>query len=137
MSYESTANLKIVQGLYAAFAGRDLETIRAAIHPEFVMRQSDLLPWGGRRRGPDGFLAFLGTLLSHVDPALDVEALYDAGDHIVQFGYSHGTVIAHGTPFRVPEVHVWQLRDGLITSYQVYVDVPAVLAALTDGNSTP
>ncbi|MFG1709673.1 nuclear transport factor 2 family protein [Nonomuraea sp. M3C6] len=133
MSY---SNLEIMRGLYAAFAVRDLETISAAIHPEFVMRQSELLPWGGRRQGPEGFLAFLGTLLSHLDPALDIEALYDAGDHVVQVGHSHGTVIADGTPYRVPEVHIWQLRDGLITAYQVYVDVPAMLDALNDGTSS-
>lgn len=129
----SVSDLEIMRSIYAAFARRDLETIRAAIHPEFVMEQSDLLPWGGRRHGPDGFFAFLGTLLSHIGPTVETEALFDAGDHVVQVGYTQGTVLAHGTPFRVREVHAWQLRDGMITSYRVYVDVPGMLAALQRG----
>lgn len=126
----SSSDLEIMRGLYESFARRDLSTIRTALHPEFVMEQSNLLPWGGHRRGPDGFFAFLGSLLSYVDPTVEIEALFDAGGYVVQVGYACGTVLAHGTPFRVRELHVWQLRDGLIRSYQVYVDAPAMLAAL-------
>lgn len=124
------SDVETVREVYAAFARRDLDSIRAAIHPDFVMEQSDRLPWGGRRHGADGFFAFLGTLLSHVAPTVETEALFDAGDHVVQVGFTHGTVLAHGTPFRLREVHAWQLRAGLITSYRVYVDVPAMVAAL-------
>jgi ketosteroid isomerase-like protein len=124
------SDVEIVRELYAAFARRDLDFIRAALHPDFVMEQSDLLPWGGRRHGLDGFFAFLGTLLSHVAPTVETEALFDAGDHVVQVGVTHGTVLAHGTPFRLREIHAWQLREGMITSYRVYVDVPAMVAAL-------
>ncbi|MEJ3655126.1 nuclear transport factor 2 family protein [Actinomycetes bacterium KLBMP 9759] len=133
----SVSDVEIVRGVYAAFARRDLEFIRAALHPDFVMEQSDLLPWGGRRHGVDGFFAFLGTLLSHVAPTVETEALFDAGDHVVQVGFTHGTVLAHGTPFRLREMHAWQLRDGLITSYRIYVDVPAMVAALDGAPTAP
>lgn len=126
----SQSDLEIVRDLYAAFERRDLDTIRAAIHPDFVMEQSAALPWGGQRHGPDGFLAFLGALLSYVAPTVDRDDLYDSGDHIVQVGYSHGTVLANGAPFRAREVHVWQLRDGKIIAYHVHVDVDAIRAAL-------
>lgn len=126
----SAADLETMRGLYDAFARRDLDSLRAAIHPSFVMEQSEVFPWGGKCRGPDGFFAFLGSLLSYVDPTLEIEDLFDAGDHIVQVGYTTGTVLAHGTPFRVRELHIWQLRDGLLTSYQIHVDAAAMLAAL-------
>lgn len=58
------------------------------------------------------------------------EQLIDAGDHIVEIGHSRGTVLAHGNTFRVREIHTWTLRDSLVTSYRVYVDTPAMLAAL-------
>ncbi|HTF54126.1 MAG TPA: nuclear transport factor 2 family protein [Pseudonocardia sp.] len=126
----ASSDLEIMRGVYDAFARRDLDTIRAAIHPDFVMEQSTALPWGGVRHGPDGFFAFLGALLSHVDPTVAIEDLFDAGDHVVQVGHTSGTVLDTGAPFRAREVHVWQLRDGLITSYRVLIDVPAMLAAL-------
>lgn len=132
----STSDLEIVRNLYDAFARRDLDTIREAIHPDFTMEQSDVLPWGGRRKGPDGFFAFLGSLLSHVDTTVEIEDLIDAGDHIVEIGHTHGKVLTHGTPFRVREVHAWQLVDGKLSSYRVFADVPAILAAL-DGQSAP
>lgn len=123
-------DLEVVAGLYDSFARRDLDAIRAAIAPDFTMTQTDQLPWGGTRRGPDGFFGFLGTLLGHVDPTVEVEQLIDAGDHVVEIGYSRGTVLAHGNAFRVREIHAWTVRDGLVTSYRVYVDTPAMLAAL-------
>jgi uncharacterized protein len=125
-----TTDLDTLRDLYAAFARRDLDTIRAAIHPDFVMHQSEALPWGGTRRGPDGFFAFLGSLLSYIEPTLETEELYDAGDHVVQVGYTTGVVHANGAPFRAREVHVWQLREGRLSSYQVYIDTAAMLAAL-------
>ncbi|WP_232662807.1 nuclear transport factor 2 family protein [Pseudonocardia sp. TRM90224] len=124
------SDLDIVRDLYAAFARRDLDTIRAAIHPAFVMEQSAALPWGGTRRGPDGFFAFLGSLLTHLDPAVETEQLYDSGQHIVQIGHTRGTVHATGAPFHVREIHIWQLEDGKLRSYHVHVDVEAMQAAL-------
>jgi ketosteroid isomerase-like protein len=123
-------DLDVVRGLYDSFARRDLDAIRAAIAADFTMTQTDQLPWGGTRQGPDGFFGFLGTLLSHIDPTLEIEQLIDAGDHIVEIGHSHGTVLAHGNTFRVREIHVWTVSDSLVTSYRVYVDTPAMLAAL-------
>jgi uncharacterized protein len=123
-------DIDTLTGLYDAFARRDLETVRAAIHPDFVMTQSEALPWGGVHRGPDGFFAFLGALLSYTDPTVEIEDLYDSGDHIVQVGHTTGTVRTTGRPFRVREVHIWRLRDGKLISYDVHIDTAAMLAAL-------
>ena len=120
----------VLADLYAAFARRDLETIRAAIHPDFVMTQSDLLPWGGVHRGADGFFAFLGTLLSYTEPTVEIGDLYDSGDHIVQVGHTTGTVRATGTAYRVREVHIWRLHEGRPITYDVHIDTAAMLAAL-------
>ena len=68
--------------LYEAFERRDFDTVRAAIHPDFVMHQTELLPWGGTHRGPDGYFAFLGTLFSHIETTVQIEEMYDSGDHV-------------------------------------------------------
>lgn len=94
------------------------------------MTQTDRLPWGGTHRGPDGFFGFLGTLLAYIEPVLEIEAIYDAGDHIVEAGYTTGRVLARGNTFRLREIHTWALRDGLVTSYHVYAGTPGMAAAL-------
>lgn len=37
---------------------------------------------------------------------------------------------ANGASFDIPEVHVWELRDGKVVRYHVYIDTPAMLEAL-------
>lgn len=126
----STTDLDLVREAYAAFARRDLDAIKAALHPDFVMEQAADLPWAGTRSGPDGFFAFLGSLLSYIDPVLEIGDLYDAGGRIVQAGFTTGTVLASGASFRVREVHVWQVVDGLLASFTVYIDAAAMRAAI-------
>jgi uncharacterized protein len=125
-----TPAVATMRRLYEAFERRDLDTVRAAIHPDFVMHQTELLPWGGTHRGPDGYFAFLGTLFSHIETTLQMEEVYDSGDHVVLIGYSDGRVIATGRRFRQREVHLWRLEDGLITGCAVHLDARAMLAAL-------
>lgn len=124
------ADVDTVRGMYDAFARRDLDAIREAIASDFEMEQSDVLPWGGKRSGPDGFFGFLGTLLSYVEPIVETGDLMDAGDHIVQVGHTSGTVISNGARFRLREVHAWRLRAGKVIGYRVYVDTVGMLAAL-------
>ena len=125
-----TTNVATMRRLYEAFERRDLDTVRAAIHPDFVMHQTELLPWGGTHRGPDGYFAFLGTLFSYIETTVQIEEMYDSGDHVVQIGYTDGRVIATGRRFRLREVHLWQLENGLITGWAVHLDARAMLAAL-------
>jgi ketosteroid isomerase-like protein len=58
------------------------------------------------------------------------ESLFAAGDHVVQAGRTRGKALANGASFDIPEVHVWELRDGKVVRYQVYIDTPAMLDAL-------
>ncbi|GAB2878214.1 nuclear transport factor 2 family protein [Nocardioides pacificus] len=125
-----TPDVTTMRRLYEAFERRDLDTVRAAIHPDFVMHQTELLPWGGTHRGPDGYFAFLGTLFSYIETTVEIEDMYDSGDHVVQVGYTDGRVLATGGRFRLREVHLWQLQDGLIINWAVHLDARSMLAAL-------
>jgi len=129
-------DLEQVRTLYDAFARRDLETIRAAMTPDVVIDPSPGLPWSGTHQGPAGLMAFFGSLLSHLDTHLEIEDIFDAGDAVVQVGYSHGQVLASGTEFRTREIHVLQMRDGKVSRLQIRVDVAAMHAALA-GRTTP
>lgn len=119
-----------VQGIYDAFARGDLETILAAMHPDVTVTQEAPLPWGGMYSGPAGVADFLGRLLAQVDVELEVGELIPAGEHIVQIGHTTGKALATGKKFHAREVHVWGFKDGLVSSYAVYIDVPRMLDAL-------
>ena len=58
------------------------------------------------------------------------DELFEAGDRVIQYGRSRGTVLANGATFDMPEVHVWTLRDGKVTAADFYIDTPAMLRVL-------
>lgn len=127
---EQLSNVQLVTNLYEAYGRGDLDAIRPYLAPDLVMTQPAELPWAGRYVGPDGFFEFFGILNSHVDAKLEIGDIFDAGDTIVEVGYTTGTVRANGAPFRAREIHLATLRDGLLVRFQVLVDVDAMLAAV-------
>jgi len=111
------SNLEVITDVYRAFQNRDIGVVERLFHPEIEIVQTAELPWGGRHRGHQGALAFFTTLLAHVDTEVEVQSLFAAGADGVQGGRTRGKTVRDSTPFDVPEVHVWHLRDGLVTWY--------------------
>ena len=120
----------LVAGFYRAIGEGDLDTMMAMIDPSITIEQTDELPWGGRYEGLDGFGAFFGKLLGTISSKVEVEEIFEAGDHVVEMGRTRGTVNATGAEFDVREVHIWELRDGKAVSFRAYIDTPAMLSAL-------
>lgn len=123
-------NLETLRSAYDAYANKDIESFLALLDDEFEFRQSELVPWGGSYRGREGMIEFLGTITAHVDSGVEVEEMVEAGEHVVAIGRSHGTVKSSGRPFDVRAVHVWKLRNGKLSSLDVYLDTPAMVEAL-------
>ena len=115
---------------YELLAARDLDGYLALLHPDVVITQDPALPWGGEHVGADGAATFAITLVSHIDSRVTILELFEAGNHVVQYGRTAGTVNANGARFDLPETHVWTVADGLITRAQFYIDTAAMLAAL-------
>ena len=122
--------LDVVSQVYDAFARRDLEAVLALTSPDIVITQDASLPWGGRYEGHDGLGQFVMALLGSIDSAVTVEAMFEAGDRVVQYGRTAGTVRATGATFDIPECHVWRVEDGRAVEAQYFIDTPAMLAAL-------
>jgi uncharacterized protein len=127
----TSSNVDTVHRIYDAFANRDLAAILALMDPDVILRQDAPLPWGGTYTGPAGVQAFLGTLLSHIDPRLEIGEIIDAGGDIVQIGRTRGKALSTGKKFDAREIHLWRFNDGLVSGYTVYVDVPEMLGALS------
>ncbi|MEV0455890.1 nuclear transport factor 2 family protein [Catellatospora methionotrophica] len=124
-------SLDVVRKVYELLsAGGAAEAGAAMAHPDITVYQSEELPWGGRYVGWEGFQQFAAALGDAVDSRIDIEHLYQAGDRVVQTGRACGVVRATGKPFEAREVHVWQVRDGLISSLDMYVETHVLLEAL-------
>ena len=122
--------LDVVTDVYDAFARRDLEAVLELTSPEIVVTQDPTLPWGGRYEGHDGLGEFVMALLGSIDSAVTIEAIFQAGDQVVQYGRTAGTVRATGQPFDIPECHVWRVEHGKAVEAQYFIDSAAMLAAL-------
>lgn len=124
------SNIEIIKELYAAFAAGSVDRILELCDPDCVVIQDDALPWGGRYEGLDGVATFGLALGGTVDSVVTSDGLFEAGDRVIQFGRSRGTVLANGAVFDMPEVHVWTLRNGMVTTAEFYTDSHAMLDAL-------
>ena len=123
-------DVEVVRSIYAAMAAKDFTALFALVDPDVVVTQDERLPWGGRFEGHDGLATFAMTLSGQVDSAVTIDAVFAAGDEVLQMGRTKGTVRATGVPFDIPEVHRWRIRDGLAVAAHFAIDTPAMLAAL-------
>jgi ketosteroid isomerase-like protein len=89
---------------------------------------------GARFEGHEGVATFGASLGGTIHSTLTNGALFEAGDQVVQFGRSRGTVLANNAVFDVPEVHVWTLRSGLVTAAAFYLDSSAMIRALAQAS---
>ena len=123
-------NLDTIRALYEAYASRDVEGLLALLDDEFEVRQSELLPWGGSYKGPDGMIEFIKNITSHIDSIVVVEEMVEAGDHVIVLGRSRGTIKSTGEEYEVRLVDVCRLREGKLLSLHIYLDMPAILEKL-------
>ncbi|MEV7326330.1 nuclear transport factor 2 family protein [Streptomyces sp. NPDC093970] len=120
---------EIVHAAYEAIRNGDVTAAAALLHPEVTIRQSDRLPWGGVHHGLAGFREFFAVVGSHISSTVEPEAVYLAGDRVVQVGRTRGTVRGNGRSFDSREVHVWRITDGLVAALEIYVEDEKFLAA--------
>jgi ketosteroid isomerase-like protein len=124
------SNVETVKKIYDAFGRGDVETVFTLCSPEIVIEADAAMPWGGRYEGHEGLQAFYGKVMGAVDLQIEPEIIFAAGDQVIERGRAKGTVRASGVPFDVAEVHVWTVRDGLVTRNEPYFDSPAMLDSL-------
>jgi ketosteroid isomerase-like protein len=126
----ASANVQIVEDLYAAFRRRDLPGIFSLLSLDVEIIQSAELPWGGHYRGHEGAKQFFAKLGAHLNSTLSIERLVNSGDSVTAVGWTQGTVNATGACYRVAIVHHWKIASGSITQAQFLIDNPAMLEAL-------
>ena len=125
-----TTPLQIVEALYEGFRRRDFPAIFGLLSPDIEIVQSNELPWGGWFSGHEGARQFFGQLGSRINSTLTIDRLIDSADHVAAVGWTEGTVNGTGAAYRVPFVHLWQIRGGQVARGQFFIDHPKMHKAL-------
>ena len=126
----SEANVALVKSLYEAVGRQDRAAIFAVVDPGILIRQTELLPWGGQYQGIEGLQAFFGKLFANVESQLATEQFLDAGNDVVMIGRTSGRTKANGMHFDITAIHVWAVREGKIVGFYPYIDTPEMLKVL-------
>ena len=123
-----TANVHIVEQLYAAYRGGDHARFEALCHPDLQWIQNEGFPYGGHHHGPRAVIdgVFL-TLPRHWEGfGFDVTEILDAGDRVVALGAYRGTHRRSGRSFRAATAHVFDVEDGRVRRFRQYTDTALV-----------
>ena len=59
----SQSKVEIVQDMYAALAGGELDRMKGYLHPDVFVTEADCLPYSGIWRGPDGYIDLVNTVV--------------------------------------------------------------------------
>ena len=124
------SNLEIIRDVYGLFAGKELDRLLELVDTECVITQDKDLPWGGRHEGLDGVMTFAAAIGGTIQSTLTSDAMFEAGDQVINFGRSRGTVLATGAAFDVPFTHVWTIHNSKVTAAEFFIDSSAALRSL-------
>ena len=121
------SNLKTIEDLYGAFGRGEIEGVLAAMDPNIEWREAEGNPYqpnGEPWIGPDAVVANLFVKLASEWDGFTVhpKQLHDAGDTVVVEGRYTGTYKPTRKSLDAQLCHIWQLRNGKVTSFQQFVD---------------
>ena len=129
----SQENLERLKRGYEAFAGGDVESALALLHPDIEVEVHTGRPDMERSlyRGYEGFLANIGELTDVFDDfTLEPTAFDDRGDRIMAAVRATGRGKLSGAGIEVRLFHVWTIENELATRLEVYSEREQALAAL-------
>lgn len=125
---QSSANIKTVQALYAAFQKGGVRDILALLSPdvEWSEPENPFNPAAGTRRGQAGFLEWLriGNQSEEI-LILEPRQFLSNRDSVAVVGYSKCRVRLTGREYETDFVHLVTFRDGKIARFQEFFDTHA------------
>ncbi|MGB3681933.1 MAG: nuclear transport factor 2 family protein [Rubrobacteraceae bacterium] len=132
----SRTNVKIINGLYESFARGDLRSVREKMAPDIEWYEAESFPYedGNPYLGPDAILdGVYARLTGEWDGFTEeLKSVMDAGEQVVTTGYYSGVYKPTAKAVRAQFVHVWTVRDGLVTAFQQYTDTAQFREATAD-----
>jgi ketosteroid isomerase-like protein len=132
-------NIAFVQGLYQAFAKRDIASILAVLSPtvEWGEPANPYNPAGGTRHGHQGFLEWLqiGNESEEVLILEPTEFLANLNS-VAVVGYTKCRVRMTGKAYETDFVHLIALEDGKVQSFREFFDTFAASEAFRATHAT-
>lgn len=129
-----SANIEMVQRLYADFGRGDIPSILAALDPkvEWINAGSNIITYAGTRHGSAQAREFFATLDASVEVRTFEPREYIAqGDRVVALGRWTSRVKATGREYASDWAMAWTIRNGRVTAFRSYEDTEAMAAAFT------
>jgi ketosteroid isomerase-like protein len=125
-----TGNAEITQRLYAAWNRRDVEGMLADVDPQIEWRPYLANVAGKPAHGHDEVRAFLGEFSDNWETfRVEIEELFEAGDHIVTFVYVRARGRGSGAEVDLKPGHHLVFRNGLLLRITTYLERAEALAA--------
>jgi ketosteroid isomerase-like protein len=119
---------KVVEDAYAAFGRGDIHALLALIPAEIDWRVVGpaSLPYATECRTRADVQQFLDDLLSAEEiTRFEPREFIDAGEHIIVIGFVASTIKATGKSFESEWVHIFTVKDGLVTRWREFFDTAA------------
>jgi ketosteroid isomerase-like protein len=125
------ANAEVVRSAWEGLGRQDLDAATADMDEQAEIVLPESLPWGGTRRGPDGFKEMVGQFMGQLeDFRPNPEAFLEAeNDHVVVPVHVEGHTDA-GKDFSDHVLWLYQLRDGEIVKAELFADTATTLEAV-------
>ena len=124
--------LQAVQAAYAAFGSGDIPGLLSQLSDDVVWQfvGDRKAPYTGRVQGKDAVAHWFGQV-AEADGIQVFEAReFHAGpEHVTVIGWERTAALPGGEVFESDWVHVWTVRDGLITRFYGMLDTEAAAAA--------
>jgi ketosteroid isomerase-like protein len=125
---EFMSNVERVRQVDSDFAAGEVEQVLGAMHPQIEWRGAEGNPYqsgGPAWIGPEAVVQNLFVPLGSDRDGFTThpKEFHDAGDTVVVEARYTGTHKETGKPLDAQVCHVWRVADGMLTSFQQYVDI--------------
>ena len=124
-----TTALETVQRAYAAFGSGDIAALTSMCAPDvrWQFTADRGAPYTGTVVGPAQLQEWFGAVAAH-DEIHSFEPLqwFAGPDHVTVIGHERTTLRATGRTFESPWIHVFSVRDGVITAFWGLMDTQAI-----------
>jgi ketosteroid isomerase-like protein len=108
-------NLEAVQTMAANGILGNWDVVRPFVADDIVLRVPETLPWGGERRGWDGYQQALTIMTAFfTDIAVSDVSFTPVEDTVIIRMIISARVVATGKAISMPLLEVWRVRDGKV-----------------------
>lgn len=133
MTSSSVDNVALLRKFFDAFGSGDTAAGFATLSPDITWTYygpRDWIPFAGVFRGHKGVEAFFEIVGASVSlKEMVVESLDATEDVVYGRGRERSEVKSTGKEYNVQWSHVYRVRDGLIVSFEEFLDTAAVASA--------